>query len=629
MTTLNKFSNSSSMIKMNNLTVRELRAIAKERGLHGFYKLLKTELVSLLDTPVRPPRRPGQKKAFGKVTLLPKPEDIDIFEQQEMQKNRSVVKTKLNEWYNWLADYVPKPIREPVSNAFSKVKNHIMGLYNGVKEKFVLKDEVEEQAKDELEAEEQVGEGDITLVEHEQAMNGSYKSFRIAGQNKTDVDSYVKRVKPHICKLIAEHLKVLDAAKIQMHMWVKWKKKEERAIRLDDNDKGGSYEVKVEKVFNSKMTEVFKGSNVEEILQGMFAMIKTQVEHPALPKSGFTLDYILHLDIDFHKLELVRGGLHIELPDWIAEKKAVINPKNTGEDCFKWAVIAALHHEDISNHPERITQLKPYVERYNWEGLEFPMDYKKISKFEKNNHGVAVNVLFVKEIESKNASKGGRVYVARRSDYNRRSKQVNLLMIVEGEKRHYTAVKNLSRLLSSENSKGRKGAYHYCVNCLNGFRTESARDKHYAYCSSHGEVRVKMPSQDGKWLKFYDGQCQFKVPFMMYADFESILKPIDNDYNELRGKYKEKMVKLNAKRKGKGQKVKESYTDKINTHVPSGWCVHSKFAYGEVPDPTKLYRGKDCVEEFVDHVEKEVKRLYELYPQKPMIELTEVLKREY
>ena len=124
-----------------------------------------------------------------------------------------------------------------------------------------------------------------------------------------------------------------------------------------------------------------------------------------------------------------------------------------------------------------------------------------------------------------------------------------------------------------------------------------------------------MPTEKGKWLKFHDGQCQFKVPFMLYADFESILKPMDNDYNELRDKYKEKIGKLNAKRKAKGQKVKESYTDKINTHVPSGWCVHSKFACGDVPDPTKLYRGKDCVEEFVDHVEKEVKRLYELYPQ--------------
>ena len=57
-------------------------------------------------------------------------------------------------------------------------------------------------------------------------------------------------------------------------------------------------------------------------------------------------------------------------------------------------------------------------------------------------------------------------------------------------------------------------------------------------------------------------------------------------------------------------------------------CVQ-QVAYGDVPDLLKLYRGEDCVERFVDHVEKEVKRLYDLYPQQPMTELTDVLKSEY
>ena len=65
------------------------------------------------------------------------------------------------------------------------------------------------------------------------------------------------------------------------------------------------------------------------------------------------------------------------------------------------------------------------------------------------------------------------------------------------------------------------------MNCLNSFRTESARDTHYEYCSNNGHVKVKMPTEKEKWLKLHDGQYQFKVPFMLYADFESILKPVD------------------------------------------------------------------------------------------------------
>ena len=68
---------------------------------------------------------------------------------------------------------------------------------------------------------------------------------------------------------------------------------------------------------------------------------------------------------------------------------------------------------------------------------------------------------------------------------------------------------------------------------------------------------------------------------------------------------------------------------KINTHVTSGWCVHSIFAYGDIPDPLKMYRGKDCAEKFVECIEEEVKRLYETFPRQPMIKLTNVLKREH
>ena len=118
------------------------------------------------------------------------------------------------------------------------------------------------------------------------------------------------------------------------------------------------------------------------------------------------------------------------------------------------------------------------------------------------------------------------------------------------------------------------------MNCLNGFWTASVRDKHYEYCSSNGHAKVKMPSEKEKWLKFHDGQYQCKVPFVLYADFESILKPVDEQYRE-------KMNRMKTQRKGK-----TPYTEKINTHVLSGWCVHSTFAYGDVLGPLIMYCGE-------------------------------------
>ena len=85
----------------------------------------------------------------------------------------------------------------------------------------------------------------------------------------------------------------------------------------------------------------------------------------------------------------------------------MINPQNKHDECFKWDVIAALHHEEIKHHPERISLLRSSQNQFNWKGLEFPVSIKKIDKFEKNNPVIAVNVLF---------SNKGSIYTSHRSE---------------------------------------------------------------------------------------------------------------------------------------------------------------------------------------------------------------------
>ena len=69
---------------------------------------------------------------------------------------------------------------------------------------------------------------------------------------------------------------------------------------------------------------------------------------------------IVCLEVDIYE---TRGSSYIKLPEWIANKKAVINPQNKGYDeCLKWALIAliaVLYHRDIDHHPESITVLEP------------------------------------------------------------------------------------------------------------------------------------------------------------------------------------------------------------------------------------------------------------------------------
>ena len=73
---------------------------------------------------------------------------------------------------------------------------------------------------------------------------------------------------------------------------------------------------------------------------------------------------------------------------------------------------------------------------------------------------------------------------------------------------------------------------------------------------------------------------------------------------------------------GPGNNPMISSTRGVNNHVPSGWCVRSEFAYGNVQNPLKFYRGKDCIKKFCDHVIGEGRRLYQSFPEKPMKPLT-------
>ena len=57
----------------------------------------------------------------------PTQQEMDIFEQQEMSKSLPQVKRKLNDWYDWLVNHVPKTVKDKVSRAFETFKDKIMG----------------------------------------------------------------------------------------------------------------------------------------------------------------------------------------------------------------------------------------------------------------------------------------------------------------------------------------------------------------------------------------------------------------------------------------------------------------------------------------------------------------------
>ena len=160
----------------------------------------KAELVALLQnngTPenprvptrhTRPPPPPPQTQTWEPVDdrkpRKPSSQEMDIFEQQEMSKSRPQVKTKLNKWYDWLISHVPKPIKDGASKAFKTFKDKVMGLYNRVT------GSTGNETKP------------FKPIELEQAFGGTYRSYRVNGRPKIDVDIFFSRIGKRLIELI-------------------------------------------------------------------------------------------------------------------------------------------------------------------------------------------------------------------------------------------------------------------------------------------------------------------------------------------------------------------------------------------------------------------------------------------
>ena len=164
----------------------------------------------------------------------------------------------------------------------------------------------------------------------------------------------------------------------------------------------------------------------------------------------------------------------------------------------------------VDTHPERITKsLRKQAEQLNWKDITFPVALKDIDKFERNNDSICVNVFGYENS----------VYPLRISKHYKRETIIDLLLIANNTTNHYCLINNLRGLLRKQAGNGHM---HYCRRCLNAFQHKESLDKHKNYCDNHEAVRIEMP-KPGTTLSFKNYNRSMRVPFVIYADFESFV----------------------------------------------------------------------------------------------------------
>ena len=166
-----------------------------------------------------------------------------------------------------------------------------------------------------------------------------------------------------------------------------------------------------------------------------------------------------------------------------------------------------------------------------------------INKFENHNSSISVNVFGYENL----------VYPLRISKHNyKRESTVNLLLISDDTKQHYCWIKDKSKLLSTQISE-HGHVRHVCFICVNTFNSEKSLPSHHDYCKSYEVIKIELPEEGSKiYLKNHNRSI--RVPFIVYADFESF------------------MPQLSACQPNPDK----SYTKQYQKHTPSGFFYHIK-----------------------------------------------------
>ena len=185
---------------------------------------------------------------------------------------------------------------------------------------------------------------------------------------------------------------------------------------------------------------------------------------------------------------------------WLRRKKVAIindnnnNNNNNDNNDFQNALNDVLNYQTIEKNPQRISKLKPYINKYNCKGIKFPAVPEEWMKFEQNNKTIALNILFIKHNEKT-------IKFAYRSEHNnKRKKQVILLMITDGKKWHYLAVTNLSALLQGA-SLNHRGDF-YSLNCFSS-NTKKKRKKELKNMKKHAIITIAVILKCLSGLKKY------------------------------------------------------------------------------------------------------------------------------
>ncbi|CAB3991349.1 Gastrula zinc finger [Paramuricea clavata] len=294
------------------------------------------------------------------------------------------------------------------------------------------------------------------------------------------------------------------------------------------------------------------------------------------------------LNIESHYVNIamykpLKGSSYMELPKDISNSMCgLINMKNNDNLCFLWSHVRHLNPK--ARRATTITQKdREFITNLDYDGIDFPVKISDIDRIERKN-SISISVF---------GYKGKKQFYPIRNSKAKYEDHMELLLLGDGEgNNHYVLIKDVNRMLFSVSKHAHK--QHFCLHCLHSCVSEKVLEKHKETCLEvNGTQAVKLP-KEGTKIKFKNHRNSMPVPFVIYADFESILVP--------------------EERKEKSENPEEeSSTDLYQTHKACSFGLKTVCHYDDkYSGEYKSYVGSDAALVFLKTVVKESFRCREM-----------------
>ncbi|VDO13841.1 unnamed protein product [Brugia timori] len=433
-------------------------------------------------------------------------------------------------------------------------------------------------------------------------------------------------------------------------------------VKIDEMNDGTSHRTESQKLLKTMhYTFTAVGSRkIDQVLQNtIYPEIVEANERILLAESKWTFQRVIWSELVFNAFDITKSGvcgLYIPLPKKLEKTRSIINVRNNDRKCFMYSIFSYFFKDDRRRRHLVSTYLDTqaiitFIERnagikLNFSQLTFPVPLSEISKFEKNNPRVSINIFGLinnnhcrlyplKNVDKEKEFHFDLLYLKQicnpvdsecsdESDNELEEDEDNEYDVED----HYCLITNLPALLNSQLSKDHSRVA-ICKRCLAVFRGENKDEKlqfHKEYCNKNTvEPARYIMAREGEKFRYQFKGNENPLDYCLFADFETMLKlPStsinEESTNEMRDetessmevdKEEDEVMSQDGEFSNKVGKIRKSNLHVLRNHIPICYASYlvspedrwNEEAFGN-EDKCKVYLGQDATQKFIEYVKR-------------------------